>query len=190
MFRRFLSCILGLMLSGFVAAGSANAVGVIIDDLSPVNVGDTFLLSHKLTGGEVLADVYTMTVGSDPLAFIVGVQSFTPSPTTSPFNIGIANLKLKWKDTDTDTVINEKIITDGSGNMLSLPSASLIYSFAVVGLIPLKLEVLGTALTDGGTYDIALTAVPIPAAGLLFGSALAGAGFLSRCRKKRTQIAT
>ena len=44
------------------------------------------------------------------------------------------------------------------------------------------IRVAGTFASGGGNYDIALTAVPIPPALLLFGSALVGLGYLARRR--------
>jgi hypothetical protein len=48
------------------------------------------------------------------------------------------------------------------------------------------LRVVGTFASGGGNYDISLTAVPIPPALLLFGSALIGLGYLARRRRAST----
>ena len=49
------------------------------------------------------------------------------------------------------------------------------------------MDVTGDPRTDSFAYDITLSAVPVPAAGILFASALLGAGALGRRKKKATK---
>ena len=86
------------------------------------------------------------------------------------------NLTWSWVSTFDDFVLETAVISPGT-NLL----ATVFHSPFDLGQW-LKFE--WTSSIQGKTFDFEVSAVPLPPALLLFGSAMAGIGFLSRKRKK------
>jgi hypothetical protein len=95
----------------------------------------------------------------------------------------IANLTLTWLDSGLSELATLQV-TDGTGANTGNNALAL----ALISTGDYFLRVTGTVLNAESTFQIAVTATPIPPALLLFGSALAGLGFLGR-RSRRNKVA-
>lgn len=93
----------------------------------------------------------------------------------------IANLTLTWLDESLATLATLQV-TDAIGNNTGNNTLAL----ALLNTGDYFLRVTGNVLNAQSTFQIAITATPIPPALLLFGSALAGLGFLGR-RSRRNK---
>jgi hypothetical protein len=58
-------------------------------------------------------------------------------------------------------------------------------SLGLGGAVVYELLFQGTTLANGGNFDLSVQGTPLPAAALLFGSVLAGAGLIARRRRAR-----
>jgi hypothetical protein len=181
-------------------AGSANAVSISPQAAEATLAGATVLLpgteytggNSTFLGGSLVAgsgftDYFSFNLLGDPL----GTTTFAGSLDINPNSTldGIKSLTLEWwLDSNADGSIADELIgtsllgtiavTDASGGLLS--NGPLALSLAA-GLYHVK--VTGLVATAGGSYGINVATTPIPPALLLFGSALAGLGFLGRRRR-------
>ncbi len=129
--------------------------------------GGTFIDGNVLAGnGTVLNDEYEFTLTQDLAA--EAYVSFTTGATT------FANLVFTWSTGGID--VDTWNITDGSG---AIQNDSPFFTTLLAGSSPYILNITGTVLDPSGknlntSYEFTMftTAVPIPAAFWLFGSAL------------------
>jgi hypothetical protein len=100
-------------------------------------------------------------------------------------NVGsnIANLMLTWLDTDGNAVPGGSVLVAPGSN----PEVTL--ALALAGAGDYFLHVTGSVLKSGSNFNIAVSTTPIPPALVLFGSALAGLGFLGR-RSRRSSASS
>ncbi len=176
---RGLKLILQVAFCTALMSGSANALTIIdsetdtVSGVTPLTQGELYYGGglHK-TGG--FTDFFNFSLASAPLGTVT---------ISAPDVIGaIANLTLVWWDPGSSSAISPALtVTDAFGALL--PATTL--AFALASATDYHLRVTGTALTDGGAYTARITTTPIPPALLLFGSALAGLGFLGR-RSRRS----
>lgn len=109
-----------------------------------------------------------------------------------PSSFGIANLTFDWNDGQSAITF-----TDGSGNLLSnalndprlvasAAGAPEVWYFSALSTTQTgTLHVTGTTLGSGGAYSVEISAVPLPPAALLFGTALFGIAALRRRKNKK-----
>lgn len=97
---------------------------------------------------------------------------------------GIADLKYVWKEGAT-TILTLLVTNsagfrcDGSNGCAEVGTLPFLFSHVFsTGLF--TVQVTGVTLDSGGDYSLVLTAVPLPAAALLFGSVLLGGGLMRR----------
>ncbi len=179
-----------LVVLGFVVAvlltGAARA-GVVAptESISPgaaVSIvhGGTYAYSAAMTTGAIGADgtpglFLNFNVPSAP----VGTMTVSAQ---GDFGLSkIANLTLTWLDESLATLATLQV-TDAIGNNTGNNTLAL----ALLNTGDYFLRVTGNVLNAQSTFQIAITATPIPPALLLFGSALAGLGFLGR-RSRRNK---
>lgn len=94
--------------------------------------------------------------------------------------VGIADLTFNvFRD---GVISNTFVLTDGSG--VSLGSSPTFLPTFLDGEV-IDWTVSGTVLANGGSYQIAVTAIPLPASVLMLVGALAGLGFVGRMKKSR-----
>jgi hypothetical protein len=144
--------------------------------------GGTYTYSTSVTTGAI------GTAGDPGLFFNFNVPS-APVGTLTLSAQGellskIANLTLTWLDSSGLTELATLQVTDGTGANTGNNALAL----ALISTGDYFLRVTGTVLNAESTFQIAVTATPIPPALLLFGSALAGLGFLGR-RSRRNKVA-
>jgi len=178
---------LGLAL---MAIGAANAntlplnvnTAATADPIANGNLYDTGEV--HLTGGTVINAGYFFT---GPVGlFTTSIES--PFHPTGSGDLGILNGTAQWFASTSVSGPFSAIspllqVTNASGVETSIEPTlflSLPAGFAVYELV-----LGGTTESGGGNYDLSVQATPLPAAALLFGSVLAGAGLLSRRRRAR-----
>jgi hypothetical protein len=131
-----------------------------------------------------LNDTYAFTIPGGP----VPVSSLVDVTLNNPGTVGIANLVLSWYLDGNPVALVSETFTNGSGTWLGV--GSVLFPFTLPGG-PAKylLVVTGTILSGGGGYDIELSAVPLPPALILFGTALVGMTLLGKRRRKQMNAA-
>ena len=123
-----------------------------------LNVGDIGVFVGSVSGNETEFH-HSFTFDAD-----AGTAHAAAVSVEIPELVGIDNLQIRLNDGNWGTLVTESFATAGSNT----------------------LEVKGiTSGAFGGNYkaDLALSEVPIPGAALLFGSALAGLGYVRRRRQ-------
>jgi hypothetical protein len=148
-----------------------------------LNPGDTFFVgathtdAPNTTPGTFFTDTYLFSIPSVPLGTV------TISGTGIVGNIG--SLTLVWLDSLSNVVSSALVVTNPNGS--STLTDTLAYAFTVAGDYYLKVTgFAGVGSAQGGSYEVAISTTPIPPALLLFGSALAGLGFLGRRSRRST----
>ena len=96
--------------------------------------------------------------------------------------VGIANLTFNVFRNSNPVAVNTVVLTNGSG-VLDASQATFDVSWGHGDTI--RWEVSGTVLSAGGSYEVAVNAVPLPASVLMLVAALAGFGFVGRMKKTR-----
>ncbi|MBL4602287.1 MAG: hypothetical protein JKY84_06060 [Emcibacteraceae bacterium] len=135
--------------------------------------------SGILTGGASVNDVYSFEAGADTnLSFGISVNHPNAVGTFS-----IANMVLTWTDAGGSVMYN---VTDAFGVMNSNPFP--VFFHALMDGASGMLTVVGTALTNGGSYSLTVAAVPLPPAVIAFSTAMLGVGFLARRRRKKKAV--
>jgi len=163
-----------LTLSSMASAASISILSGGTDfDTSPGAVLVTHGLNHVTT-----SHGYTMGVGSDMDVVFDLTENLTPT------NIG----------TDADFASMTLSIADGATTLYSWTTAPSLAGFydSIVETVGLAAGVVYTVTVAGtffappttGSYNLAMSAVPVPAALLLFGPALLGMMAMSRRNRK------
>lgn len=179
------------MLIGFGAVQSAGAVVINIDpgDSNVLALETTFRTqSEEKLANESFTDVYTFflpDLGSVPTGSQSVYYSYDvtfPVPEGAAAGIGIADLTFTLTDETNSTTLSTIVLTDASGVAFSGFEGGFNFIGNWPAPIELVLTVTGTALSQGGSYEATIAAVPVPAPLALFISALLGLGFLGRRR--------
>ena len=100
-------------------------------------------------------------------------------------NTGVKNMTISWYDAS-NALLDSLMVSDGSG-FVSNPAASLVLTLLAGGAY--HVIVTGQALASGGFYNLNIAATPLPPALILFGTALAGLGWLGRRRRRASTLA-
>lgn len=163
-----------VLVLGF-AVGSANAavIGVNCGGASAISEGDLIVGNVVSFGGAGSCEI-DLTSAEDPLDAIAAAT------------ISVGNLSL-W----TDLTLSWLTVGDAvlASTVVVAPSIELTTLFTAPNLI----QTLAFSWSDSQlpqnfqsiSFDFQVATVPVPPAILLFGSALAGIGFLSRKRRKK-----
>lgn len=188
---------LGRLLLGFFAiamfaATPAKASLVNIDpgDVFSLLAGDVYYSGVEFKApGTVFSDLYTVNVaelsspadGLQPVSFDLSVINVTPGPS----QFGIADLTLSVAEIG-GSVLATVAMSDAAG----LPNpgflAGLVQTLNIAVPVSLAVTVSGTALTGGGAYNLAISAIPLPATlPLLIG----GVGLLAASGYRRRKAA-
>lgn len=174
--KSFVGALAGAVVAVGFAVSSANAA-VLPSGGGPfaIDTGDFIPIDILISNGTSLGLSYEFNAGSNP------VPTVTISGTLPVAGL-LPDLVLSWSTSaDTADIIATELFSDGSGSF----DTSAVLSVAFAASQTLYLLVQSGAALSNGQLDIQVSAVPIPPALLLFGSALAGVGFLSRKRKKQ-----
>lgn len=133
--------------------------------------GDVYIALRAPSPGN-FSHNYFFDITNPPL------QSTTVALTFEGPGFGFESLTMQWYEQSTPSgPYNTPIGPALSGpGMLSLALTEATY----------RLRVFGEALAGGGAYQFTLSAVPLPPALILFGTALAGLTLLGRRRRKQT----
>jgi len=186
---RGLKIILQAAVCAVLLAGSANALT--ITPISPTESPDAVdAISHTLGSGSSYGyNSGSLGVGQIGLPgelglfFNFNVLESAVVTITSGDQPGvisnIENLTLSWLASDF-SVIDSLAVPSGFG------VDPTILSLALAGPGIYYLQVTGNVLQSGSSFEVAVATTPIPPALLLFGSALAGLGFLGRRSRRRT----
>jgi len=167
--------------TGTGAAASGPAVTAMFPStvIRAVNGDDPPIGGGTLAAGDTFLDEFVIDVqnlAGQPVNITYDVTQENPGNS----NVGIANLRFEWNNDG--SVIT---FTDGAG--VAQFGTSVIFSRVLATGIN-TFRVRGTVLSQGGDYTAVITAVPLPPAALLFGSALLGIGALRR-RKENSAAA-
>jgi hypothetical protein len=154
--------------AGLLFISSANAA-TLEGTYTFTGPGQTHVIGDFLSGGETVDIYYNVDID-----FTVGLQMLLEAWNYSTQALtGLDSLQITLYDQ-----------FDMSGNQLTyslLPGTDDFTS----GFVPegeYSIQISGTALENGGAYQVRLSSVPLPAAFWLFGSALVG--FISFGRRK------
>lgn len=171
-FRSFVRALAGLIVAAGLSTGaSAAVIGVNCGDSELISPGDLFLGAVTSSGGPGSCAVQ-FTATTDPL----GASAIA--------TISVGNLS-RWANLTVSWISG---VTTLASSSVVAPEIVLSTLFSGSDMVQtLIFEWTNVTLPTGANaigFDFEVSAVPIPPALLLFGSALAGVGFLSRKRKK------
>jgi|GEM_PF-3023950 len=179
------------MLIGFGAVQSANAAIVTMDpgDSNVILLNTIYMTQpEEKSANESFSDSYFFFLpdlgsaqsGSQSVYYSYDVTF--PVPSGAAAGIGIRDLTFTLTDLTNSNVLSTIVLTGSNG--VALPGFEGGFNFAGNWPAPidLLLTVTGQALSNGGSYEASLAAVPVPAPLALFISALLGLGFLGRRR--------
>ena len=145
---------------------AAGAVTVVNDgDSVAISTGSDFIGDVDAFGGAG-SFVVNFTSATDPL-------DATASATIGPVVAGtFTDLVMSWVSDATDAVLASVAVTD--------PGAALGTTFASPSDLVQRLEITWTDSLDGASFDIEVSAVPLPAGGFLLIGALGALGVARR----------
>lgn len=193
MFRKIFAA-LGATMLIMASIGGESVASVVIVEGNVVDVNLTDANNYTSGSGDLTAlgrnilnspftDVYSFNVQPGGLTISSTIQSIFEPPTG---NEGIKNLTLLWTDTiGAQTLFH---ITGDFGLQCaaqagcdgqSVSSWPALFASALAAGHA-TLTIAGSTFSSGGKYSLFLTAVPLPAAALLFGSAILGGGLMRR----------
>jgi len=186
-----------LMAVGVGSSASAAVVTMVPNDSNVLTLNTLYLAETIAPGaGITFTHDYFFSLpdnaganGFEPVSYSYDVTF--PVPSGASAGVGIADLTFTVRDnTNGDTILSQVTLTDDVlGTITGLAGKALpgfASGFNFIGNWPapidLTVTVTGTVLSNGGSYDLAIAAVPLPAPLLLLVSALFGLGFLGRRR--------
>ena len=168
---RGLKLILQVVFCTVLMAGSASAI--------PLSPGDSFF-GGDVHGPGSFTDIYEFNTTSAPLGTV------TISAKGIIGNIG--SLTLVWLNAANSVISPALIVTNADGS--NTGASPLAFVLADVATYYLRVTgIAGVGSTGGGSYEVAISTTPIPPALVLFGTALAGLGFLGRRRRAARPLA-
>jgi len=170
-FKSLTKVLAGAVLAVGLATGANAAVFVGCGDATGIASGDLFL-GAVVSGGGSGSCAIDFTSSEDPLG------------ASAAATISVGNLA-QWSDLTVSWLSGATVLASAS---VAAPEIVLATVFTVPNLVQtLVFEWSNVILPTGADvigFDFEVAAVPLPPALLLFGSAMAGIGFLSRKRKK------
>lgn len=182
----------------FALPGDAGLVTPDLDDVLVLNNSTGILPDGRagtLSANTAFSNSFSLTVvdatpGDGPAQNIKYLFSVTQEFTGTGNSIGIANLTFAVARNGNPVDIfsgdagNPLIYTNGSGAFIGA-TTSFIGPWVAGDTI--DWTITGTPLSNGGSYDITVTAVPVPlpASVLMLIGALAGLGFIGRMKRSR-----
>jgi len=158
---------------------SANATST---TSSTTGLGTLFNDGVSLEGGKVyvpetsFTDTYTFSIASE----VASASALTVSAEGAPF-ISIANFTASLYDPTTTTTVTKSGASDYSFSIGGPFDISDVYTLTISGLVT------GSYV---GTYGVAVSAVPLPAAAWLFISGFLAIGGMSYFKRKREEKET
>jgi hypothetical protein len=178
---RGMKLILQVAFCTILMAGSASAVTVVPTE-GP-NAGAAINLVNGQSYTYSTGSLAVGAIGAAPPAGLF-LNFFVPTAPLGTVTISaegllskIANLTLTWLDASQTAIPGGVLqVTNASGN----PTGASLLALVLANSSNYFLQITGNVLQSDATFEIAITATPIPPALLLFGSALAGLGFLGR----------
>lgn len=181
---RGLKLILQAAVCAALMAGPASALPIFSQNVTlpagsanDLNIGDSDLLLGAATGAE--DESFTQYFSFNALTSLTAL-SFAEDP--GAFG-KFKNLTLQWLESDGITTVGDFLLVTNAAGVFQT-SGPLVVPLIVGNLYHLR--VTGDIGSDGGgSYNVNLTATPIPPALLLFGTALAGLGLLGRRSRRR-----
>jgi hypothetical protein len=170
-----------------LSVGSASAIPIAPNSVTNVTVPNVYIGQASFNPFQVFDITYTFNLPSAVYAITTAVVlDAQPGP---PAIYGITNLFYEWVG-----LTGPIQISDGSGNYTGAIPTTLT---GIVSTTPLILHVFtgngithpfGSALDNGGGYQVSLSVdqAPVPGALVLFGSVIAGGiGGLQMMRRRR-----
>ena len=136
------------------------------------------------TGSTTVED-FTLTASTNDFASFSG-----EAPYVSPLYYGItltedSRVHAEGQSSFGDIAIGLTILDDMGMALAGVSGLGILDGILEAGSYFLQLDIADNSISYSG--GIQVSAVPVPAAGILFASALFGAGFLGRRKKKATQ---
>jgi len=123
---------------------------------------------------------FTVDASINPPGINLPVSYSFSVTTENGGTVGISNLT--FQVFRNNVLNNTFVVTDGSG---VLQVGATFFNPTWNHGDQIRWEVSGTVLSQGGSYEAAVTAVPLPASVLMLVGALAGFGFVGRMKKTR-----
>ena len=123
---------------------------------------------------------FTVDASINPPGIQLPVSYAFSVTTENGGSVGIANLTFTVFRNNVQN--NQFIVTNGSG---LLQVGATFFSPTWNHNDVIRWEVSGTVLSQGGSYEAQVSAVPLPASVLMLVGALAGFGFIGRMKKTR-----
>jgi hypothetical protein len=183
---RGLKLILQVVFCAVFMAGTANAVTLVPTEGPDAGSAISLVSGEEYTFGANFGTGPLGPTAPDGLFFNFFVPTAplgTVTLSAEGFLSKIKNLTLTWLDDSTTPIPGAVLqLTDSNGN----PTGASILALVLTSSTNYFLKVTGDVLKADSTLQINITATPIPPALLLFGSALAGLGFLGRRSRRRT----
>lgn len=161
--KNSLQFVLGLVLAAFIFSGTAKAVTTDTIIVGNFGANDSYIGVEIFNQNTVdtFEFTYIFTLTESPLVVSTLLNEFEDPEFT--------NVQYDW-------------ITDGDGINPQLYTGEFLQ---VVSGVTSLIITGNVSTTNGAILNLQITAVPVPPAAILFGSALLGIGFLSRRRKKK-----
>ncbi len=169
-----------VFLLGFAGPAAAAIVPVLPDGiLYSLEGGNSFTHDYaSFERNSGFENSYLFTTDRDVETSTVAV-ALSGSPAG---NFTMKNLRLTWYEGETP--LQSKVFSNPQGNQAGPFLDPLYFAMTADGLY--RLVVSGLTSSEGGGYklDLAVSAVPLPPAAVLFGSVLVVAGYIGRRRRK------
>lgn len=170
---KFAKLLVALALAGNVTAAFAVTPGY-LGNLS----GQTVSIGQSFSAGATINDIYTFDIAPESVAVGTTVTINLDIPMFPGAEFELANLMIKFLDTDGFTVLASDSTLDASNalQIMKTLDADTGYSFVLSG------NAVGTL---GGSYGGVLQAVPVPEADT-YALILAGLGLVGFMARRRT----
>ncbi len=154
--------------TAFAMTTGAQAATTVLGD-GALSHGDTETgLLFQFTGGAFSED-FTVTVDPSVTANRVVINVIDPNGLG---DFGASDLTLDFSADGLGTNVTSFTAPQVLFNALELNAGNTI-------------RIAGNFLSNGGALSVSVSAIPVPAAGVLFGSALLGAGLFRRMRTRK-----
>lgn len=183
MFGKVWSLAAGGLAALVLSIGSASAITAV-----PLPGGPNLISLHDVFTAEFNLNVGNWTGANPDVGFgFMATEPLTAvtTDTLNPPTGSISNLSVEWNTmaNGSGASLASLVLTNAAGTLIN-PLASLTFIFPNTTDVFYLLVSADGVLRNSTNFDLRVEAVPVPPALLLFGSALAGLGFLSRRRKK------
>jgi|TARA_Y100001947_G_scaffold135509_1_gene123271 opacity protein-like surface antigen len=181
------AAVAALMVVGMASSASAAIVNIDPGDSNVLTTDTVYRTqSEEQIGGAAFSDQYFFSLpdigGNGTSSVFYSYDVTFPVPEGAAAGIGIADLTFELFDSTNSTVLATTTLTDANGFAFVGFENGFNFTGVWPAPIDITLTVSGTALSQGGSYEATVAAVPLPAPLMLFVSALVGLGFLGRRR--------